>query len=1004
MLNRGDTGIPGIRNRTAENKRLRLFSIAGLAGWTICIALSSVWNLHVQKMETERIVRSTAGLAFDREHLVIMSPAYMNRLFFNQEAKKENFRSHLASLYPRHRTTVPDEWERRALDSFMKGTEEAYAIVTSGGEDYIRLMRPFRVGKDCLACHARDGYRPGEIRGGISLLMPMAPFISSNETNARAMLTAHVLIWIIGLAGIVSSSLSISGMLKRIGKSREAIEEAHEDLRQIFNTTENGMSLVDREFNIVQANRSYLKLAARTDQEVLSRKCHEVFKCDLCYTENCPVTRVYRGENLVKTEAIKYRHDGKIIHCVITASPFRNRKGEVTAAVVDLKDISIRKKAQEDLKRTYDELEVRVKERTEELSKINELMKIEVIARNKAEFELQKLNRNLIMHSECNQSVVRSADESDLLNQVCQVIVGIGGYRMAWVGYAENDEMKSVRVMAKDGFDDGYLETVHISWADAENGRGPTGSAIRTGKTVFIRDISSAPEYSPWLNEAIRRNYRSVIALPLIFENQTIGALNIYSDDISTFKEEEVRILEDLASDLSYGIMMHRMRSERANALDELRKTREELEKRVIERTAELNKINELLQREISLRIQAEDELVLAKEHAERVSRAKSEFLANMSHEIRTPLNAIIGFSQVLGIAQYGGLNAKQKEYLGYIQKSGSHLLDMVNDILDLSKIEAGKITLDFTPFDLGDVIINLQHTLKSLTARKRQHMIVDIDSEAGLLNADKVRIKQIIYNLLSNAIKFTGDDKSIGIVLRGENRDMIITVWDEGQGIAHSEIDRLFDPFEQIGKQAEITQGTGLGLSITKKLVELHGGSISVESRVDHGSRFTVRLPGRILRHEVKAADEEHAGSERAVSIAGGPRRVLVVDDNDLNLELIRSALEADGLKIHCAHSGEEAVQRVNENTYDVILMDVRMPGIGGLGAMKEIKKSSGKSTPIFAVTASTMKGEMEKLIREGFDDFIAKPIILVELRKKLNVVFSSGNNYIDNKSRKVN
>ena len=271
---------------------------------------------------------------------------------------------------------------------------------------------------------------------------------------------------------------------------------------------------------------------------------------------------------------------------------------------------------------------------------------------------------------------------------------------------------------------------------------------------------------------------------------------------------------------------------------------------------------------DISDRKGMEELLRRAKASAEAANLAKSQFLANMSHELRTPLNSILGFSQLMEMQ--GGergpgsgrppLSDKQREYLRWIRDGGEHLLDMVNDVLDLSKIEAGRVDLEKRPFDIAALVHRVLTTVRSLAAKKHLHVDTAIAEDLGLLDADEVRIKQVLYNLLSNAIKFTEREKRIGIEARGEGEDCLIIVWDEGIGIPEGDQERIFEPFEQLRRGHE-GHGTGLGLTIVKNLVELHGGSVSVESEVGAGSRFTVRLPGPPPRREAGRGGRARGG-----------------------------------------------------------------------------------------------------------------------------------------------
>lgn len=239
-------------------------------------------------------------------------------------------------------------------------------------------------------------------------------------------------------------------------------------------------------------------------------------------------------------------------------------------------------------------------------------------------------------------------------------------------------------------------------------------------------------------------------------------------------------------------------------------------------------------------------EVSKAKMAAEIASRTKSQFLANMSHELRTPLNVIIGFSEVLKDENFGTLNDKQKEYTNDILTSGKHLLSIINDILDLSKIEANKVELRLTEFNLKTAIENILSVIKEKAVKQNIHISLDVKEGIGIIKADERRVKEIILNLLSNAAKFTPDGEKIGIEAEPAGNKVVISIWDTGIGIEEKDKDKIFKEFEQIDSEyARKYTGTGLGLALTKKLVKLHGGRIWFESGgKDKGSRFSFTLP----------------------------------------------------------------------------------------------------------------------------------------------------------------
>jgi PAS domain S-box-containing protein len=448
---------------------------------------------------------------------------------------------------------------------------------------------------------------------------------------------------------------------------------------------------------------------------------------------------------------------------------------------------------------------------------------LDVTRRKRAEDELRRTNRALQTLSDCNQALVRATSEQELLEAVCRYIVDTGGYRMAWIGYAEQDEARSVRPVAHAGFEDGYLDALNITWADEERGRGPTGTALRTGQPQVCRNIQEEAAFAPWREQANLRGYRSSISLPLSDGQRVFGALNLYADQPNAFDENELTLLQELAGDLAFGVTALRMQAEHTKAEDTLHQAHATLEQRVQERTTEL---------------------AAALEQARQADRVKSSFLASMSHELRTPLNSIIGFTGILLQGLAGPLNPEQGKQLGMVQSSSRHLLSLINDVLDLSKIEAGRLTVERKPFPVSDAVDSVIGTLMPLARQKGLTLEAHGAEEVGELVSDQRRVEQVLINLVGNAVKFTAQGQ-VRLDCHVEDGGLVMRITDTGIGIRPQDMDKLFGLFQQIPEgQPRSGGGTGLGLAICKKLAEALGGSIEAESRWGVGSTFTFRLP----------------------------------------------------------------------------------------------------------------------------------------------------------------
>jgi signal transduction histidine kinase/DNA-binding response OmpR family regulator len=363
-----------------------------------------------------------------------------------------------------------------------------------------------------------------------------------------------------------------------------------------------------------------------------------------------------------------------------------------------------------------------------------------------------------------------------------------------------------------------------------------------------------------------------------------------------------------------------------------------------------------------------------AKHTAENAVKSKQQFLSNMSHEIRTPMNAIIGFTKVVLKTE---LTTKQREYLTAIKTSGDALIVLINDILDLAKVDANKMIFEEIPFKMASSINAMLHLFESKIQEKNLKLFVEYDKKIPeVLVGDSVRLHQIILNLVSNAVKFTSTGKiTVKVKMVTEDPEKVgikFSISDTGIGVSKDKIKNIFDNFQQATSDtSRLYGGTGLGLSIVKQLVEKQGGKIEVDSELDVGSLFSFQLVFRktkeqeINRHLSKVQEEEIVGI-----------KVLVVEDMELNQLLMKTLM--DDFKFECdiVSNGKLAVQCLSEKSYDIILMDLQMPEMNGFEATKHIRNILKRTVPIMALTADITTVDLEKCKAVGMNDYIAKPI----------------------------
>ncbi len=421
-------------------------------------------------------------------------------------------------------------------------------------------------------------------------------------------------------------------------------------------------------------------------------------------------------------------------------------------------------------------------------------------------------------------------------------------------------------------------------------------------------------------------------------------------------------------------------------------------------------------------RAQAQDKLRRINQDLERASQMKSEFLASMSHELRTPLNSIIGFSQLLDRQTSGPLSEKQRHQIQAIAKSGNHLLELLNDILDLSKVESGKMELELSLLNLEELCEQCMTTIQPRAQMKNLHLSQNIEPSLPVVRLDPRRIRQILINLLSNAIKFTPEGGNIELAaylakgkqiyedlrpdqstVSPEKDYLCLQVSDSGIGIPDSKWHLLFQPFQQVDASlSRQHEGTGLGLSLTRRLAELHGGTVSFQSQVQVGSTFRVWLP---LNRETPASEEtsELADTEVAVASSGESmaalssqdrrRRILIVEDQPLNQMFISEVLETEGYAVETVDDGQLMQDKIetlpadtNQSLPDVVLMDIQLPRIDGFELIQKMRSHpQWRSIPIIAITALAMPGDKNRCLEAGANTYISKPLTIEALLDSL-------------------
>jgi len=360
----------------------------------------------------------------------------------------------------------------------------------------------------------------------------------------------------------------------------------------------------------------------------------------------------------------------------------------------------------------------------------------------------------------------------------------------------------------------------------------------------------------------------------------------------------------------------------------------------------------------------------------DEAQQVKSRFLANMSHEIRTPLNAIVGFIDLLKMKKF---DEETTRYINIISDSSYTLLNVLNDILDLSKIEAGKLLIEHINFDPKKELSYVIDLFQLKASQKNIYIKTEYINLPEVLNSDPMRIKQVLINLLSNAIKFTPEEKNVYVMVKYENQNLYISVKDEGIGMDEETVDRIFHPFTQEDESTTRKYGgTGLGLTISYEIIKLLGGKLEVHSQKGKGSEFSFTIPVKMVK--------ETAIKEKVVDIdTFSDGKVLLVEDNKANQFFMEVILKKLKLNYKIANNGQEAIDIIKNEEFDVILMDENMPIMNGMEATKKLREL-GYKTPIVAVTANALSGDKERFLASGFDEYLPKPINMDKLKEVLS------------------
>jgi PAS domain S-box-containing protein len=686
----------------------------------------------------------------------------------------------------------------------------------------------------------------------------------------------------------------------------------------------------------------------------------------------------------------------------------------------------------------------------------------DITRRRRRDQALDRLNRALRALSKSNQALMRSQvqDEGAYLAEICAIVTQDCGYAMVWIGFKEDDPARSIRPAAWAGFEDGYLEALQLTWADSRFGQGATGVAIRTGRPGMCKDTLTDPAFAPWRAEAVKRGYRSSLALPLLSSGKPFGAITFYAREPAAFDAGETALLEELTSDLAYGITAHRLRIEHAMAAETLRESEQrfraafELGASPMALTGldgRLLKVNSRLARMLGYTeaemqglavsdITHPDDLpgtragfdkvlregavgfrqekrylhkdgtilwvdmgtvavpdamgralylvthiqdITERKRAEQELRAanqrKDEFLATLAHELRNPLAPIRTGAYLL--SKRPTSDPETGRIVDMIARQAAHMARLVDDLLDVARIEQGRLELRKERVDPGLVAAHAAEACRALIEAGNHPFSLSVPAPLPVLEADPVRLEQMLCNLLNNACKCTPPGGRIELTAAVEGGELVLAVRDDGIGMSPGVLAHIFDLFFQAGQATDRPGGLGIGLTLVQRLAQLHGGSVSASSAGPGlGSEFKLRLP---LLEPAPPAPEPEAPVPEARQ-----RHVLIVDDDPnvrMTMEMLLKTLD---YQVTAAATGAKGIERAVALRPDIALIDLGMPGLNGLEVATRIRAALGQAIRLVALTGYSRDSDFAQTKAAGFDQHLVKSGDPRELLRQLEAL----------------
>ncbi|PQV63334.1 PAS domain S-box-containing protein [Abditibacterium utsteinense] len=657
-------------------------------------------------------------------------------------------------------------------------------------------------------------------------------------------------------------------------------------------------------------------------------------------------------------------------------------EGVIYAAARDVTD---RREAETALLLTNDALEERVAARTMELENSNAALQFQIAEREGAEAQTRTRARQQEAVAELGHRALTDVDIDTLLADATTLVTATLDVEFSSV-LELMPGGESLRFRADSGWSTQNSLSISevLMPADIQS---QSGYALLSKSPLIVTDLRTETRFepSPFL---LKSGIVSGIKVIIGGYEEPFGTLGAHTIHPREFTQDDVNFLQAIANVLAAALERYKVESEIRQLNTQLKNANENLRIENIERFMALGTL-----REVTTGLQqAKDEAEQAKENAEIANRAKSEFLSRMSHELRTPLNAILGFGQILDREE---LTALQKESIGYILKGGRHLLSLINEVLDIARVEAGHIELSIEPISLVEVVAESCALVRPLAAHREirfgnDKIVEDCPDVIGhYVMADRQRLKQVLINLLSNAIKYNRQAGEVIVsVHQVANQRVQLRVRDSGFGMTVQDIQKLFTPFERLSAADSEIEGTGLGLVLSQRLMASMGGSMGVESIVEQGSTFWIELPQ--AEAPLQALAESPISQPESLREVERVYTVLSIEDNLSNIRLLEAILESrPEITLLTAMQGSIGLDLAREHLPDLILLDLHLPGMPGIEVLKQLRQSADtKNIPVIVISADATPSQIERLLGAGAIAYLTKPLNVVQFLSQLDEV----------------